>query len=49
MSQQEIRQNEIIEELFKKVDADGSGGLDPDELYDIFHDNKITLDKDLIC
>ena len=49
MSAQEIKQNEIIEELFKKVDADGSGGLDPDELYEIFHDNKITLDKEMIC
>ena len=49
MSEQEIKQNEIIEELFKKVDADGSGGLDPDELYEIFRDNKITLEKELIC
>jgi len=31
------------------VDADGSGGLDPDELYEIFHDNKMTLDKEMIC
>jgi len=49
MSAQEIKQNDIIEELFKKVDADGSGGLDPDELYEIFHDNKMTLDKEMIC
>ena len=31
------------------MDADGSGGLDPDELYEIFHDNKMTLDKEMIC
>jgi hypothetical protein len=34
--------------LFKKIDADGSGGLDSGELYDIFKDNKIFLDKDMI-
>ena len=34
--------------MFKKIDADGSGGLVSGELYDIFKDNKIFLDKDMI-
>ena len=35
-SDQEIKQNEIIEAIFKKFDSDGSGALDNDELIDLF-------------
>ena len=31
MSEQEIKQNEIIEAIFKKFDSDGSGALDIEE------------------
>jgi Ca2+-binding EF-hand superfamily protein len=36
MSEQEIKQNEIIEAIFKKFDVDGSGGLDTGELQELF-------------
>lgn len=48
MSQQEIKQSEIMEQIFKKIDSDGSGGLDIDELVGLFHDNKIHLDREVI-
>ena len=39
MSDAEIKQNEIIETIFKKFDADGSGALDINELMDLFKQN----------
>jgi len=36
MSEQEIRQNEIIETIFTKFDTDGSGSLDLKELVGLF-------------
>lgn len=48
MSTREIKQNGIIEALFKNFDADGSGSLDVHELVDLFKENKIRLDKDTI-
>ena len=48
MSDQEIRQNEIIETIFRKFDQDGSGSLDINELVDLFKQNKVKLDKDTV-
>jgi len=48
MSDQEIKQNEIIETIFKKFDADGSGSLDLGELIDLFKQNKVYLDKETV-
>ena len=47
-SDQEIKQNEIIEAIFKKFDSDGSGALDNDELQDLFAQNNINLDKETV-
>jgi len=48
MSTQEIKQNEIIEQIFTKFDSDGSGSLDINELVDLFRQNKVRLDKDTV-
>lgn len=48
MSCQEINQHEIIEQLFKNFDADGSGALDLNELQELFGQNRIYLEKDTI-
>lgn len=48
MSEQEIRQNEIIETLFLKFDSDGSGSLDLNEIVDLFKQNMVKLDKETI-
>ena len=48
MSTQEIKQNEIIEQIFTKFDSDGSGSLDINELVDLFKQNKVRLDKDVV-
>lgn len=39
MSNAEMKQDEIIETIFKKFDSDGSGSLDINELMDLFKDN----------
>jgi len=36
MSKEQAFQNEKMERLFMKFDADGSGALDMNELYDLF-------------
>ena len=38
----------MIEAIFKKFDADGSGGLDIDEILDLFKQNKVNLDRDTV-
>jgi len=43
MSEQEINQDNIIETIFKKFDADNSGGLDLEEMVDLFKDNNVYL------
>lgn len=43
MSEQEINQDNIIETIFKKFDTDNSGGLDLEEMVDLFKDNQIYL------
>lgn len=48
MSDQEIRQNGIIEAIFTKFDSDGSGALDTNEIVDLFKQNKVRLDKETI-
>lgn len=48
MSEQEIRQNEIIETIFTKFDTDGSGSLDLGELVGLFKQNMVNLDKDVV-
>ena len=45
---QEIKQNDIMEQIFKKFDTDGSGALDLDELVDLFRQNKIYLDNEIV-
>ena len=48
MSEQEIRQNEIIETIFTKFDTDGSGSLDLTELVGLFKQNMVNLDKEVV-
>lgn len=48
MSTAEIKQNEIIEQIFNKFDTDGSRALDINELVDLFRQNKVRLDKDVV-
>ena len=36
MSDQEIKQDDIIEAIFTKFDSDGSGALDINECIDLF-------------
>lgn len=48
MSKQEIKQDEIMEAIFKKFDQDGSGALDLNELVDLFRQNKVRLDKETV-
>ena len=38
----------MMEKLFKKFDEDGSGALDAGELYDLFQDNGVEIEKDKI-
>ena len=38
----------MIEAIFKKFDSDGSGGLDIDELVELFSQNDVNLDKETI-
>lgn len=37
-----------MEQIFKKFDSDGSGALDLGELVDLFKQNKIHLDKEVV-
>lgn len=48
MSAQQIKQNEIIERLFKYFDADGSGALDLQELVELFKANGIEVDRQIV-
>lgn len=48
MSDQEIKQGEIIEAIFKNFDSDGSGSLDINELVELFRANGVILDKDTV-
>lgn len=48
MSNQEKNQNDIMEQIFTKFDTDGSGALDTGELVDLFKQNKINLDRNIV-
>lgn len=48
MSEQERKQNDIMEQIFTKFDSDGSGALDLGELVDLFRQNKIHLDREVV-
>jgi Ca2+-binding EF-hand superfamily protein len=48
MSEQEIKQDDIIEAIFTKFDSDGSGSLDLFECIDLFKQNHIRLDKEVV-
>lgn len=48
MSEKEINQDEIIEAIFVKFDQDGSGSLDLNECVDLFRQNHIKLEKDVV-
>lgn len=37
-----------MEKLFKKFDSDGSGALDVNEIYDLFQENSIEIDKETL-
>ena len=37
-----------MEQIFKKFDSDGSGSLDLGELVDLFRQNKIHLDREVV-
>ena len=48
MSEQEAKQGEVIEAIFKNFDSDGSGSLDINELVDLFRSNGVVLDKETV-
>ena len=48
MSEQEMKQGQVIEAIFKNFDSDGSGSLDIGELVELFHSNGVDLDKDTV-
>jgi Ca2+-binding EF-hand superfamily protein len=48
MSDQQIKQDEIIEAIFIKFDSDGSGSLDINECVDLFKQNNIKMDKAIV-
>ena len=48
MSDQEMKQNEVIESIFYKVDTDGSGSLDVGEILHLFKQNDINLERETI-
>ena len=48
MSEQEVKQGEVIEAIFKNFDSDGSGSLDMNELVELFLSNGVTLDKETV-
>lgn len=48
MNEQEVQQNEKIERLFLKFDTDGSGALDSNELYELFRENNVEIDPEII-
>ena len=48
MSDQERKQDEIIQTFFAQFDTDGSGALDLNELADLFKQNKLKIDKKTI-
>ena len=48
MSDQQIKQDEIIEAIFTKFDSDGSGSLDIGECVDLFRQNHIRLEKEVV-
>ena len=47
-SEEEIRQKKQIQNLFHKIDEDGSGGLDQDELISLYNKNGIPIDETII-
>ena len=47
-NEDQIVQNEKMERLFSKFDTDGSGALDINELHDLFLENCVDIDKDII-
>jgi hypothetical protein len=48
MNEQEVAQNEKIERLFFKFDTDGSGALDGNELFELFKENGVEIDAEVI-
>jgi Ca2+-binding EF-hand superfamily protein len=48
MSEQEMKQAEIIEAIFIKFDTDGSGSLDINECVDLFKQNSVDLSPEII-
>lgn len=48
MSDQEVKQGEVIETIFQNFDSDGSGSLDINELTELFRQNGINLDKETV-
>lgn len=48
MNLQEVLQNEKIERLFVKFDTDGSGALDPDEMYVLFKQNNCEIPTEVL-
>jgi Ca2+-binding EF-hand superfamily protein len=37
-----------MELLFEKFDADGSGALDMDEIFELFKQNNVEIDRETI-
>eukprot|EP00347_Sterkiella_histriomuscorum_P005164 403357651 len=48
MNEDQVNQNEMMERLFKKFDGDGSGALDINELYELFQDNSVDIDRETL-
>lgn len=48
MTEQEVKQGEVIEAIFRNFDSDGSGSLDINELVELFRTNGVVLDKETV-
>ena len=48
MSEDEIKQTQMIESIFKKFDKDGTGSLDTNELQDLFKEVNLYFDRETI-
>ena len=48
MNEKQVLQNKKIERLFNKFDADGSQCLDYNEMYELFENNQVEIDKETL-
>ena len=48
MNEDEVYQSNKMNQLFTKFDADGSGALDMNEMYELFKQNSVEIDLETI-